>query len=376
MHSISNASVLIRTREYEIGFPATFSHFPVDMSSEDLDFFVRYATDAMESPREIHEMDGKKLRKSVVFDRGFLVLGISGFLKDIVSDGANECNGYGDLYNRPCYGFIGCVWNMKKEDASMALPDAFPELETFQAILKEHISPNWFRKKHERWADPHPMKYETEVFLGEKGVLDATFTEELNMGKTDEVKVFPIGMGKAQIEQALYCAVKERKDVSVCTDLGEEYEKYSFSNITNASCEAAAMKKKRRKKSTTSYRNSAVSIDDGQSIPMSGSDKDVSDLRGSKTPLDSFSQNPELKKQCEISLTVYAQDFSKVYKVFNRKGWQCKQCQEIRNSLIPYKGKKIGERYTFFEKISEVGRFVDEAKKELGDQLVEIEIIY
>lgn len=374
MHSISNASVLIRTREYEIGFPATFSHFPVDMSSEDLEIFVRYAADAMESPREIHEMDGKKLRKIVICDRGFLVLGISGFLKDIISDEMNECNGYGDLYNRPCYGFIGCVWNMKKEDALMTLPDAFPELETFQAILKEHISPNWFRKKHERWADPHPMEYETEVALGEKGFLDATFTEELNLGKTEEIKVFPIGMSKTQIEQALYCAVKERKDVSVCTDLGEEYEKYVFSNITNASCEVAAMKKK---KPMTSCRNSVVSFDGGQSIPMSGGDKDAADLRKSKIPLDSLHRNPESEKCCEISLVVYTQNFSEVYSIFNRQKWRLEQdrIQPIYDTLM-FRKVKIGEIYTLLEKTSKVGCFVDEAKKELGDQLVEIQIIY
>lgn len=237
--SLENASCLIKSREYHVGFPFRFSHRPANVSSEEIECFHNIAVEAMDSPDDI-SMDNGRIRKVVFCDGRFLVLGISGYIHAIVSDPENKYNSFCDLSNiRRCYVFAGFVWDMST-CAAEDMPVSFPLLESFEELVKKQIVAHWFDSNNSSWADSiragiH-MPYNCSVMFEDLPKEESLDGSKLNLTDKQTIMVFPKQEGKRLITEAIQVAWN-RKAVSLCTDLIYYREDGSwFMNITSSTC--------------------------------------------------------------------------------------------------------------------------------------------
>lgn len=273
LNSVKKASCLIRVREYNIGFPSRFSHIPEDMSTETVDKIIEYVEDAMANPESLEEV-----RKIVISQDGYLILGIDGFIQQYVPDPENRFKGFTDVSgNRRCHGFVGFVWN-KTGSCIEELPNGFPTLNSFAEIIRTQLltplpwprsmerwnmlnkqqqeaaeleweskspeeryrsSTPWYLSDADEWADAihsgtgHIVPYQYDVEL--ESTVDVG-TSILNQRYPDRVKEFPRSLNQGLLGQAVNIARENISSFSFCTDLYfNESKSTCFMNMTNGS---------------------------------------------------------------------------------------------------------------------------------------------
>lgn len=140
---IQNAAPLVYTRTKNVGFRSGFVVQPDDFRDSTAKKLVQYAHDAMDSIAEMRS--NHKHACVVIAEDGFVVAGISAYLRDMVIDGWQG----NDKGGRLVYGFFGYVWH--KEDFTTVT--GFPVLEEFNKILEDWIRPHWEDSANSKWAD-------------------------------------------------------------------------------------------------------------------------------------------------------------------------------------------------------------------------------
>lgn len=213
----SRASCLIKTREYYIGFPDKFSHYPGNMNPENLDNIHRLALEAMQEPGSIPKTSGG-VRRIVIGDGKYLVLGICGYLCTVLEDLALEYNWFCDLSEtRRSYGFMGFVWDLASADE---LPLTFPAIHSFAELLKTEIVPHWRDSKNSFWAENaqrgFAMDYQYMVDCEEKNETKQGINRSLNM---QENKVAVFSQEKENLTEEAICLAIQKKQISFSTDL-------------------------------------------------------------------------------------------------------------------------------------------------------------
>lgn len=210
---LANASCLIKTRIRYSGFPEKFQYYPETMNKDTLEKMSSLALEMMEDPRGILTED--HLRKCVISDRKHLILGIGGFLADILKDKKEEYNDFCDLSGtRKVYGFFAFVWDM---EVAGELPAAFPDTEEFAGLIDRNILPFWDESdnslKAESFKRGIPAAYDCPVKAGAPD--NVVRVPQFN---SDEKKTAVIHANN--INAVLNVAVAyagQRKDVSVRT---------------------------------------------------------------------------------------------------------------------------------------------------------------
>lgn len=197
---ISKASALIYTREKHIGFPGGwFKVQPEDFSEETAKLVMEYAMSAMEDVKPLRS--NHKQVHVVIAENGYVVLGISAYLRDLFSDGWEGI----DEKNRPIYGFFGYVW--KQNEFNNACK--FPNLAEFASLIAEHIRPNWELSKNAPWATHQELVPYRYMPCEEQNVPTATFAP---------AKIESVENADRLIEWAIRKAVNGQM-VSVCTNV-------------------------------------------------------------------------------------------------------------------------------------------------------------
>lgn len=138
------ASCLIKTRMYHLGFPNRFQYYPEMMSPADLEELHSFALDFMDDPKEIDTPDS--LRRCVIVGENYCVAGIAGFLCDILGELSEAYNGFCDASGtRKVYGFFAFVLEPdQKAD--------FPQTEHFRELIRRLILPYWRERDHSAFA--------------------------------------------------------------------------------------------------------------------------------------------------------------------------------------------------------------------------------
>lgn len=174
MISMQNqASCLIKTRLYHIGFPERFQYYPEDMPPEILDQLHEKALEVMRYPNEIAAAD--HLERCVIALNDYLVMGVMGYLKDLLPDLAGDYDNFCDSsHTRKCYGFFAFVWNRK--DAALN-PGAFPSSEAFSALARELILPCWDKADYSREGEAMNRGIRTPYRFEVQGVAEAAPAE-------------------------------------------------------------------------------------------------------------------------------------------------------------------------------------------------------
>ena len=129
--SVQNASCLIRTRVYRIGFPDMFNYYPEGMPEDLRVKLSRMARDAMGNDLRSagQDVDGIR-RRVIVSEQDYLILGACGLLTDFM-----------DEAGRPSYGFFAFVW---RKTLSPSYPhDGFPNVASFRFLVKDLIARHW-----------------------------------------------------------------------------------------------------------------------------------------------------------------------------------------------------------------------------------------
>ncbi len=225
---LTNAACLIRTRMFKVGFPVLFSHLPEDMTKACAEKIGRYADAAMQYVSELSG-ETEKVRKVVIREDKFLILGIAGALSDILPEKASEYNGLLDGHRKiPC--FVGLVWNLME---GSELPTAFPEYESFTKVLENEILTHWtendISKWSERFAQGMAMPYQEQAMIPDK---TAQKFDGLNLLLNKQC-VAPVSDSDAMLQAALDAAVKGTSaKVSACTKVSLSYAQQPFMNVT------------------------------------------------------------------------------------------------------------------------------------------------
>jgi len=227
---MNNASYLIKTREYYIGFPREFSFYPENMDAKRRSRIHEQAIEAMQNPADISKT-GPGVRRVVIGDGKYLVLGVCGYLNVIMKDLADEYHLFCDLSEtRRSYGFVGFVWDL---ETANAVPARFPDVEEFSKVLKKEIVPHWKDSGNSVWAEKQqkgiPIPYDYQVTLEDNENRDAAKKCQLN---TDSRKIAISSFCEENglIREAIRLAVS-KKEVSLCTDL--EIDKGNGSGFMN-----------------------------------------------------------------------------------------------------------------------------------------------
>lgn len=209
------ASCLIKVRQYHIGFPSLFSHYPKGMKHEELAEIHEYVQNAMDQLREIPEASGY-LRYVIIGTGKYLIMGISGYAQHLATEVHSIPNQLVDFTGRGCPGFIGFVWNM---DDTPIQQIGFPSLSAFGKVFHELILEHWEDSKNSEWAHQTrtgieiPYQYAVSVEL----LPLPAESIALNYNRS-KIYSFDRSKEKTLIYQALLEAVKKQL-VSICTDL-------------------------------------------------------------------------------------------------------------------------------------------------------------
>lgn len=225
---LTNAACLIRTRMFKVGFPMLFSHLPEDMTKACAERIGRYTDAAMQYVSELSG-ETEKVRKVVIREDKFLILGIAGALNDILPEKASEYNGLLDGYRKiPC--FVGLVWNLME---GSEFPTAFPEYESFTKVLKNEILTHWTEndtsKWSERFAQGMAMPYQEQAMIPDK---TAQKFDGLNLLLGKQC-VAPVSDSDAMLQAALDAVIEGKSaSVSACTEASLSYAQQPFMNVT------------------------------------------------------------------------------------------------------------------------------------------------
>ena len=242
MSYLAHVSCLIRTREYEVGFPPEFTHYPEKMPQEVRTTLLGLVQDAMGNDLTQVRQDREGIRRRVVIREGdYLVLGICSFLTDFLDDPEGQYGNFCDRANRPVYGFFGFVWNLRIN----YLPITFPPVDSFRKLAEELIVAHWFAprslKGDEEYADnqwkaqielkggyPHPFNVKVPV-----NTVKPSDWSQFNEHQPEQIKIFPHTLA----EEIVASAVQEAKaclTFSLCTNLPMwECPKTGFMNATS-----------------------------------------------------------------------------------------------------------------------------------------------
>lgn len=226
----SMASCLIRTREYYIGFPSAFTHYPEGMPAKTLESLFEQVQSAMNAPNMIPK-NGENLRRIVIGTGKYLVIGISGYARNLVRDDSSDLVSLVDEAKRPSYGFIGFVWDLDKIDKRIC---GFPTIESFSKLFCELIVSHWHDSNNSKWASQVgkgimvPYQYEV-AFMPLSCKHEST---TLNYDKK-KMYIFDNDYADSVLEKAINAAF-EKRQISVCTDLYLESTGAPFGNLTGS----------------------------------------------------------------------------------------------------------------------------------------------
>lgn len=225
---LKQASCLIKTREYYVGFPDDFSHYPEGMDTETREYLHHMVIEAMQWPEEVSKAGGG-VRRLVIGNGEYMVAGICGYLNHMMKDIADEYGTFCDFSGtRKSYGFVGLVWAL---DGEGGLPQAFPDLDTLAEPLRREIVPHWKDSDSSLWAGEVRKGIETafDFAIPDKAGMGSGGRNRLNTrkGKTAVFSSDADGM----LADALAMAAAGQ-EISVCTDLEYNTEKGSdFMNL-------------------------------------------------------------------------------------------------------------------------------------------------
>lgn len=225
---LKQASCLIKTREYYVGFPDDFSHYPEGMDTETREYLHHMVIEAMQWPEDVSKAGGG-VRRLVIGNGEYMVAGICGYLNHMMKDIADEYGAFCDFSGtRKSYGFVGLVWAL---DGEGGLPQAFPDLDALTEPLRREIVPHWKYSDSSLWAGKVRMGIETafDFDIPDKAGMGSGGRNRLNTrkGKTAVFSSDADGM----LADALAMAAAGQ-EISVCTDLEYNTEKGSaFMNL-------------------------------------------------------------------------------------------------------------------------------------------------
>ena len=171
---IQNAAPLVYTRTKNAGFRKGFIIQPTDITDSVAEKFVEYVHDAMDSIAEMRS--SHRHTRIVIAEDGFVILGVSAYLRDMVKDGWEGT----DKGGRLVYGFFGYVWH--KRDFTLRI--GFPSMEEFSAILDSWIRPHWEDSPNSKWADTLQISSYTSSVTIQKPVDLKGYCPETFRGRT------------------------------------------------------------------------------------------------------------------------------------------------------------------------------------------------
>lgn len=224
----SMASCLIRTREYYIGFPSAFTHYPEGMPAKTLESLFEQVQSAMNAPNMIPKT-GDGLRRIVIGTGKYLVIGVAGYARNMVHDDSSNAIPLVDEAKRPSYGFIGFVWDLDKTDERIY---GFPQIESFTKVFRELIVSHWRDSNNSKWA-AHvgvgiPVPYQYDVAFAPLSCNHEAVN--LNFNK-EKIYTFDNSYADSILAKAITAACK-KQIVSVCTDMYLESTGTPFGNLT------------------------------------------------------------------------------------------------------------------------------------------------
>lgn len=223
------ASCLIKVRQFDIGFPSLFSHYPEGMKHEELTEIHGYVQNAMDQPPLIPEAGGS-IRRVIIGTGKYLIMGIAGYAQHLAADVPDIPYQLVDFTGRKCPGFIGFVWNL---ETTPVQPIAFPSLSAFGAAFQELILTHWKDSKNSEWAYDTRAGVEVPYRYPVSGELLPMPGEPAALNH-DKRKLYSFDRSKEN--SLIYQAIAEavgKKGVSLCTDLYFDSEKgSSFWNMT------------------------------------------------------------------------------------------------------------------------------------------------
>lgn len=224
----SMASCLIRTREYYIGFPSTFTHYPEGIPTQTLKSLFEQVQSAMNAPNMIQKT-GDGLRRIVIGTGRYLVIGIAGYARNLVHDDPSSTIALVDEAKRPSYGFVGFVWELDETDKCIC---GFPQIESFSEVFRELIVSHWRDSNNSKWAAQVgvgiPVPYQYDVAFAPLACNHETVN--LNFNK-EKIYTFDNSYADSILAKAITAACK-KQIVSVCTDMYLESTGTPFGNLT------------------------------------------------------------------------------------------------------------------------------------------------
>lgn len=223
------ASCLIKVRQFDIGFPSLFSHYPEGMKHEELTEIHEYVQNAMDQPPLIPEAGGS-IRRVIIGTGKYLIMGIAGYAQHLAADVPDIPYQLVDFTGRKCPGFIGFVWNL---ETTPVQPIAFPPLSAFGVAFQELILTHWKDSKNSAWAYKTRAGVEVPYKYPVSGELLPIPGEPVALNY-DKRKLYSFDRSKENslIYQATAEAIRKQA-VSLCTDLYFDSEAgSSFLNMT------------------------------------------------------------------------------------------------------------------------------------------------
>ena len=184
----NKASAIIYTREKYIGFPGWFKVQPEDLPEKTAKKLMEKALAA------VNELDSikiaHKIMRVVIAEDGFVVLGVSAYMRDLFADGWEALDWTG---NRLGFAFVGYVW----KQSEFTQPLSFPDKSAYEALLAEHIRPYFEYAETDPWASHQeqvPYRYDPAV-AAEDALMD--FTPARICGAEEEEKLVSWAIRKA-----------------------------------------------------------------------------------------------------------------------------------------------------------------------------------
>lgn len=379
---LNNASCLIRTREYHTGFPRAFSHYPAGMPRDTVERLAEMAQDAMNFDRSDWRDDEGVHRRVVILEQGYLVLGISCELSNLMSQEAEAYQGFCDVAGRKCYGFFAFVWDLNH---AQELPSGFPSAASFQKMIQEKLlfnteiggemRSNWFVSDVSKWAitatnDGHPVDYDCQVCFERK----TAFPSALLLNTTvEKVKVFSLAESGGLLDEAIWQAAQQRlSSLSLCTNMdAEEGRKTTFANITsNKQTGSPSLYPNRLSEPTVPPDSQSASAPDSPSsrsqfIFGSRAAQDPPPSYGSDRTNEGRASAP-VRLQLEMWIPLTWDDGSKVWKAFSDEVAVQVQRLNKKRGLVSHSGrmqikfhnqKSVRERVSNFVFVSDESYF-------------------
>ncbi len=213
---------------------------------QEADSVKKYIDAALSAVEELRGAQ-ETMRRVVIHDENYLVMGVVSFLRELLPERVEEFGGLTDG-SRVIQGFVGLVWHTKNCNSDQ-LPSAFPKMKCFSKLLEDKILPNWNNSPNSRWAEsiqsgiPVPYSETVEFAAGEAE--DCAY--ELNLFSSRQ-RVAPLMDGNIMLQAAINAAL-EGKVVSFCSNASLDYARQPFMNVTSTEVSAPILKQRQIVKS-------------------------------------------------------------------------------------------------------------------------------